>query len=227
MASGQWREPGRRGRGPPGTPRHSPESLRAAPSAPTRHSPLRFGSRTGVRKSTSVDLGVGRAAERASPRRAQRPELLRAERGVVDPAGVLGPAGPGRLSRTGQVQEVADLPADRPSWQAAVPGPEHQVLDILLAAAIGLQADRGDHAGLGPRGGSRPAAGRKRQLVGPPPRVAVAHGLPGKNPVGPQRPGVQAPAHRLEVRGLPASSCRRIRPRSHRGSRCRSKTSRG
>ena len=50
-----------------------------------------------------------------------------------------------------EVEGLADLPADGPARQAAMPGPEGQVLDVLLPAAIGLQPDRGHHAGLGRR----------------------------------------------------------------------------
>ena len=46
---------------------------------------------------------------------AQGPEVLRAEAGVVDPAGVLGPGDPRALAGAGQVQRGVHLAANRPT----------------------------------------------------------------------------------------------------------------
>ena len=88
---------------------------------------------------------------------------------VVDPAGVLGATGLGRLARAGKAQRLAHLSADRLAGQSALARPERQVLDVLLAAAIGLEPDRWHYARLGtcgsafwsggPRLGRRPGSG--------------------------------------------------------------------
>src|SRR5206468_8648679 len=101
-------------------------SPREASLLATRHSPLTT-RHSSLRATLGGIAGRGPEVDQPGPGRrvgggeglaeadAQRPELLRAERGVVDPAGVFGSAGLGGPARTGQAQEVANLPADCPS----------------------------------------------------------------------------------------------------------------
>ena len=91
--------------------------------------------------------------ERPPIRIAKRPKILGAEPGIVDPAGVLGPAGFGCLARSGKPKHARGPAGRQPTRQLVQAGPERQVLDILLAATIRLEADRWHHAAsLAPRG---------------------------------------------------------------------------
>ena len=77
--------------------------------------------------------------------------------------------------------------ANRPPRQAALAGPERQVLDILLAAAVGLQADRRDHAGLRLRAaGKRAPAHRLCAMIRHCPRSARGA---RRRPPASRRPG--------------------------------------
>src|SRR3954447_20884610 len=101
-----------------------------------------------------------RLGKRLAYTRSQGPEVLGAKPGIVDPAGILGASRLGRLAGTGQGKRFSNLSAERPPRQAALVRPEHQILDILLAPTVGLQADRRNHAGLGLGQGVK-----KRQLI--------------------------------------------------------------
>ena len=107
-----------------------------------------------------MELGEGLADPDA-----EGPEVLGTELRVLDPPGILGAAGLGGLAGAREVEGLADLPADGPPGQAAMVGPEGQVLDVLLAATIGLQPDRGDHAGStrAPGRSGSPGAARRRK----------------------------------------------------------------
>ena len=95
------------------------------------------------------ELALGRRMglrEGLADRDSQGPEVLRAEPAVVDPAGVLAAGETRPLARAGQLQRRAHLLADRPARLVVQLRPERQILDVLLAAAIGLEPDRGNRA---------------------------------------------------------------------------------
>ena len=130
--------------------------------APTTAGGRCSGSRRRVRKSTSLLAGVGVGSGDASPiatRSAQR--SCGTEPGVVDPAGILAPGDPRALARPGQFKRARTCPPTAHRGSSCRPRPERQVLDVLLAAAIGLEPDRGDRAGPCRRGAPCPRrAGR-------------------------------------------------------------------
>src|SRR5262249_43830793 len=118
---------------------------------------------------------------------AEGPDVLRAEAAVVHEARVFTACEAGAFALRGEAGGLADALADRPAGLAFDLGEEGQVFDVLLAAAIGLEADRGDGAGiLAGTGGVEEGEG-----VGFGPGVGGAEGLPGEDAVGAKGPGVE------------------------------------
>ena len=85
----------------------------------------------------------------------QGPDILWAQAGVVDASSVIGAR---RLANTGQVQCCAHLIADGPPGLAVQLRPECQILDILLAPPISLEADRKAPVGTSCFSPARPGA---------------------------------------------------------------------